>query len=139
MIDIDLPLILIQTANFLIALLFLNYILIGPIRRIIRKREDNMAQLLSEADDFAKAADEKLNLYEAALRQARAEAVAQRTELKSQGLVAEAKLVEAAAMEAQKSLAAAREDIDADAQAAMSQFQSKVADLARQATAKILA
>ena len=41
MVDLNITL-WIQLANFLVTLVVLNYLLISPIRKIIRKRKDNV-------------------------------------------------------------------------------------------------
>jgi F-type H+-transporting ATPase subunit b len=129
---------LIQFGNFLLTLLFLNYILIRPIRRLLREREDNMSKLLAEADDFAQKADARLTKYEEALALARAEATEQRSALKAEGLAEEVRMMETAAGEAHKVLLSAREEIDKEAKQAMSEFNLKVDELARQAATRIL-
>ena len=130
---------LVQLGNFLITLIFLNYLLIRPIRRIIRKREENISKLLAEAEDFSNKAEERLAKYEEALSQARAEAVKHRADLKADGLAEEARLLEFATGEAQKTLLQAKEEIVGEAKLAMAEFKLKVEDLARLATNRVLA
>ena len=127
-----------QMANFLITLIFLNYLLIRPIRRIISARENNLAQMLSETEKFSSQAEEKLASYEAAISDARDAALKRRAELKAEGLAQETKLMEDAAGEAHKILTAAREEIAGETRKAVADFKLRIDDLARQATARVL-
>ena len=54
MVDLNITL-WIQLANFLVTLVVLNYLLISPIRKIIRKRKDNVEGLLGVMDDIDRA------------------------------------------------------------------------------------
>ena len=51
MVDLNITL-WIQLANFLVTLVVLNYLLISPIRKIIRKRKDNVEGLIGEIEAF---------------------------------------------------------------------------------------
>ena len=60
MLDLNITL-LFQLANFFIALIVLNILLIRPVREIIKKRNGLMDDLAGEADAFNAEATEKLN------------------------------------------------------------------------------
>ena len=64
MVDLNITL-WIQLANFLVTLVVLNYLLISPIRKIIRKRKDNVEGLIGEIEAFTA---EKQQLLDAAVR-----------------------------------------------------------------------
>ena len=73
MLDLNITLVF-QLINFFIALFFLNWLLIKPIREIIKKRNGIMDDMASEADNFVNEARERLANYEAELAKARQEA-----------------------------------------------------------------
>lgn len=137
MIDLD-KTIFIQLANFLIALIGLNYVLIKPIRAKIAERKALMSTLVSEVDSFASEADGKLKNYEAELDKARVQGVEARMKMKDEAGAEEKKLVEAAAAEAQSKLSAARATIAQESKAAFDALKAKVDGLAKDAAAKVL-
>ena len=49
MIDLNITL-LIQLVNFLITLVVLNFLIIRPVRELIKKRNENMTRLINEAE-----------------------------------------------------------------------------------------
>ena len=70
MVDLNITL-WIQLANFLVTLVVLNYLLISPIRKIIRKRKDNVEGLIGEIEAFTAEKQQLLDEYESELRKAR--------------------------------------------------------------------
>ena len=78
MVDLNITL-WIQLANFLVTLVVLNYLLISPIRKIIRKRKDNVEGLIGEIEAFTAEKQQLLDEYESELRKAR-EAAAMRAD-----------------------------------------------------------
>ncbi len=128
----------IQLVNFLILLLVLNLILFRPIRGIIKKRADVMAQGLEEAEKFSSEADEKLNSYEAKLQEAREEANEIRAAKKQEGQEEEKAKLDAASSEAAKIIQDAREKIAKEKESALSSLKGKVDDFAKKATEKVL-
>ena len=67
MVDLNITL-WIQLANFLVTLVVLNYLLISPIRKIIRKRKDNVEGLIGEIEAFTAEKQQLLDEYESELR-----------------------------------------------------------------------
>ncbi|MDY7000992.1 MAG: ATP synthase F0 subunit B, partial [Thermodesulfobacteriota bacterium] len=84
MIDLDVTFFY-QFVNFIIILIVLNFLLVRPIRDIIKKRNDILAGYVSEAEKFTAEADEKLKNYNAALDEAKAAGVEERNQFKDQG------------------------------------------------------
>ena len=123
MIDLDITF-FIQLANFFIVLAVLNPLLIKPIRKIIKERKEAAAALLGESEGFFQSAEGKLGQYEAALAEAMSA---------GDGITAKA------AQEAQASLKAARERIDADTAAAFDVLRGEIDPLARQIMDKVTA
>lgn len=129
----------VQLVNFLIILTVLNLILFRPIRGIIKKRAEVMAERLKAIEDFTAQAEAKMTGYRQALAAARGEAQAVRAALKEEGLAQEASVLAAATQRAASQLAAARQEIEAQKSAALAALQGQVAGFAKQVAAKVLA
>lgn len=128
----------IQMVNFLIILLVLNLILYRPIRGIIKKRADVMAQGLEEAEKFSADADEKISTYQEKLNQARKEANEIRMAKKEEGQSEESAMLENASSEASKIVQDAKEKITKEKESALSTLKAKVDEFAQKATDKVL-
>ena len=87
MVDLNITL-WIQLANFLVTLVVLNYLLISPIRKIIRKRKDNVEGLIGEIEAFTAEKQQLLDEYESELRKAREAAAIYRKDGKLIGIAA---------------------------------------------------
>ncbi len=129
----------VQFVNFVLILILLNVILIGPIRRILKKRAEHMAAQMEGIEGFTAGAAAKLADYEKALDLARQQATAGRVALKEEGLAQEKTLLDAAGAEAAKSVQAARSEIASQADAAKKALGAGVEGLASKAVAKVLA
>ena len=138
MIDLDITF-FIQLANFFIVLAVLNPLLIKPIRKIIKERKEAAAALLGESEGFFQAAEGNLGQYEAALAKAREEALVDREKARNEAISAGDSITAKAAQEAQASLKAARERIDADTAAAFDVLRGEIDPLARQIMDKVTA
>ena len=57
----------VQLVNFVLILILLNVILIGPIRKILKKRAEFVASQMEGIESFASSADAKLKDYELSL------------------------------------------------------------------------
>lgn len=128
----------IQLVNFIVTIVVLNYVLIQPIRGIVKKRRDLASGMLHDAETFAANAANKLENYEAALTKAREEASAMRDVKKSEGTAREAELLEAAGREAQEYLRASREETRKAVAETMSAMEKRVPELAQMAAARLL-
>lgn len=128
----------VQFVNFLLILILLNVVLIGPIRRILKKRAEFVASQMEGIDSFTATADTKLRDYEKALDAARQQATTGRMEMKAEGLVKEKALLDAAAADAAERVQAARADIAAQSDAARKALKAGVAGLAQKAVSKVL-
>ena len=129
----------VQFVNFLLILILLNVILIGPIRRTLKKRAEFIASQMEGIESFTTSADTKLKDYEAALDAARTAATAGRLAMKAEGQGQEKAILDAAAAEAASKVQAARADIAAQTGAAEKALRGKVSGLASKAVAKVLA
>ena len=129
----------VQFVNFLLILILLNVILIGPIRRMLKKRAEFIATQMEGIESFTGSAETKLKDYEAALDAARQSATVERTAMKDAGLAKEKELLDAAAADAAATMKAARGDISVQTQAAQKALTAQVSGLASKAVAKVLA
>ena len=130
MLDINIT-VLIQLVNFIVTLVVLDYLLIKPIRGIIKKRRDLASGMLSDAETFTTEAAQKLEEYEAALAKAREEAALTREACKNEALAVESSIVETARKDAQTFLSASREETRSAVTQAMSDMEKRIPELAR--------
>lgn len=137
MLDINITL-FIQLINFIITLLVLDFLLIKPIRTIIKKRRELAGGMLGDAEAFTAQAAEKLENYEAALAKAREEAAASREARKNEALAEEAVVLDAARKKAQEHLLAAREDTKNAVGTAMTEMEKRVPALTRAVVDRLL-
>lgn len=129
----------VQLVNFLLILILLNVILIGPIRRILKKRAQFVASQMEEIETFTSGADTKLADYEKALDAARQEATAGRLAMKAEGQTKEKAVLDAAAAEAAGKVQEARAQIASQTETAKKALKAGVGGLASKAVAKVLA
>ena len=129
---------LIQLVNFIIAILVLNLLLFKPIRDIIKKRKELVADQMGSIEKFNDQAEVKIKDYEASLDAVRREGVELRSQFKEQGVSEETKILSAAGQEASGTLQSARTEIKKEAGAAMDKLKGEVDAYAKKATEKIL-
>ncbi|MHC1791509.1 ATP synthase F0 subunit B [Solidesulfovibrio sp.] len=129
----------VQLVNFVLILILLNVILIGPIRKVLKKRAEFMASQMEGIESFTTSADTKLKDYEGALDAARTAATAGRLAMKASGQAKEKELLEAAGVEAASRVQAARAEIASQSATAKKALEGKVSVLASKAVAKVLA
>ena len=138
MIDLDFT-IVVQFINFVITLVVLNYLLIKPVRSIIKKRSDTLSNLLEGAEEFNAKAEEKLAGYAKAMDEARAQGTAERNTVKEAGQEKEKEILSAAGAEAQAKLTEQRKVIGQEAETAAAALKGRVDAMATQVAGKILA
>lgn len=127
MLDLNITLIF-QLINFFIAIFFLNWLLIRPIREIIRKRNGIMEGMANEADNFHAEALAKIEAYEAELAKARREAGLTREEGKSAGLAELESIVGTAQQSARQLLEENRATLRHQADIALSRLRDGIDD-----------
>lgn len=137
MIDLDLT-IFVQFANFVVTLFVLNYLLISPIRKVIKERKDKMGGLVNDAEKFTADAEAKIENYNKALDAARAEGAEKRTTLKDAGSAEEKGILSAAGQQAAETLHAERTAVEAEVSAAMAGLKGQVDALAGKVVEKVL-
>ncbi len=127
-----------QLVNFLFMWLALDRLLIRPIRGVIQKRKELLADRVGKIERFTSEAEGKVKAYEAALSEARQQGNDIRAGFKEQGSGTEQKLLSDAGAEASKVLNEARSVLKAEAEAAVSSLKQNVDGYAAQAAAKVL-
>lgn len=128
----------VQLANFLVMLVIVNYVLISPVRRMLRLRAERMASHAEEIETFSQAAEGKLAAYQSALEEARREAGLVRTALREEGATTEKGLLETAGSRAAESLGAARAAIASESETAKREMLGQVSAMAVMAAGKVL-
>jgi len=137
MLDINITAI-IQVVNFFIAIVVLNYLLIRPIRDIIRQRKEKMDDMLASAEGFAGSANEQLADYQSSLSRARQEAAAARASARTVALSEQQDIMAEASKRAQEQLAQAKQSLLAEMQSARTVLTGQVKPLATKAVNKML-
>lgn len=128
----------VQFVNFIITLFVLNYLLVSPIREIIKKRKEKMGGLVDSAEQFTADAETKVANYQKALDEARQQGADKRAGLKDEGSNEEKSILSAAGEKAAETLKAERKAVEAEVESAMSGLKGQVEALAGKAVAKVL-
>ncbi|MBW1785227.1 MAG: hypothetical protein JRK53_01205 [Deltaproteobacteria bacterium] len=103
----------IQIVNFLLLLLILNIILFRPIRRILKRRQEETQKLENGIGDYQDRAREAEKGVEVGRIDARKEGFAQKEALKDEGLEQEKGVLQEAAAAVETKLDAAKKEMDA--------------------------
>ena len=137
MFDLNITLV-IQLVNFIVTLVALDFLLIRPIRGIVKRRRDLANGLLGEAEKFTTGATEKLENYEAVLAKAREEGIALRESRKAEAGDSEAVLLEAARNEAQDFLTTSRKNTREAVAQTMTVMENRIPELSGMVAEKLL-
>lgn len=138
MIDLNITL-WFQLANFLITLVVLNYLLIAPVRRIIRQRRENTDEALQGIESFNAEKQQLLDEYASELLKARNAANIYRKDGKVQGEMERARIFDAANKDAQAEVRSTQSAVRADAGVTRRALQAKMQEFIDAAVAKLLA
>ena len=137
MLDINITAI-IQVVNFFIAIIVLNYLLIRPVRDIIKQRKAKVGDMLSSAEAFTNSANEQLADYQSSMSRARQEAALARADARTDALREQQDLVAEANKRAQEQLAQAKESLLKEMESARTALTKQVKPLAAKAVDKVL-
>lgn len=127
-----------QIINFFIAIFFLNWLLIRPIRGIINKRNALMDNMADEADKFSNEAMERLKSYETELALARQQAGQNREEGKNEGLAELEAILGKAQQSARQLLEENRETLKHQADAALAELRDGIDSLSTRLGQKLI-
>lgn len=136
-IDINISTI-IQMVNFLVLLLALNYLLYRPIRGIIKKRAEKIAQLNNDIASSQEAVTSKEEELAAQRAVARTQGGETREELKAEGKAKERELIDAATAEMEKAVAEVREQVAKDIGQAREELKGEIRTFGTELAQKIL-
>lgn len=125
MLDLNITLVF-QFVNFIIALFVLNWLLIKPVREMIRKRNVLMDDMASEADNFHAEAQKRLDAYEASLAEARKQAGETRESGKNEGLAELQAIVGNAQQSAKDLLEENRKALHGEAEKALTELRNGI-------------
>jgi len=127
-----------QIGNFLVLLVALNYLLYRPIRGIIKKRAEKMAQLSGDITSSEEGAKAKQAELEAELAKARRLGAELREEMKGEGHSKEREIIEAATAEMEKAVAKVREEIAVEIGKAREELKGQIQSFGRELAQKLL-
>ena len=128
----------IQLLNFLVTLVFLNFLLVEPVRAIIRKRKAKLADDAACFEQFSSKASDQLEQYESALQKTRQQGEVLRQQLREQGVSAQQALVAKATHDAQLRIAQNRDESRQGANAARQRLEGELPQMVELALGKLL-
>lgn len=129
----------IPTAFFLILLHFVfRFMLFGPLRKVLKEREELTAGARKAAEASLAAAERKVQEYEAKLRDARAEVYKEQEEIRRRWLADQAAQLAEARTQAEASLKQAKFEIASEAAAARQNLFETSTGLADEIASAIL-
>lgn len=137
MLDLNITL-LFQFINFLIAIFFLNILLIRPVRDIISKRNALMESLADEADKYHAEATARLEAYEAQLAEARKQAGLTRESGKDAGVAELQAILGKARESARQMLEENRAVIQGQADQALAELRDGIDDFSTRLGKKLI-
>ena len=137
MLDLNITM-LFQLVNFLVAIVVLNYLLIKPIREIIKKRKGVMDEISGEAGSFESQASQRLDNYEAELARARQEAGITRVQGREAGQAEQSAIVGDAQGKAREIIDEARRKLQQEAQATLAELRGQVGSLSDKLAYKLI-
>ncbi len=113
MVNLNLNIILVQMAGFLLLLFILNIILYRPVLSVLRKRRETLNSMLNEANLKKEKAKENENLYNQRLSEAENKAKEEYKNIVSSALSMKEKRLEDERKKAKEELEMHRRDIEA--------------------------
>lgn len=137
MISLDISF-LIQIINFLVLLLLLNVFLYKPVRKALADRDAGINSARARAAEVDMDVQEKMALYEARLREAKAKANEERNLLRKEAMAEESDILGKARQEAAGSLAAIRDRVASEATDAREFLREQTRTLSLKICEKVL-
>ena len=137
MLDLNITM-LFQFINFIIAIFFLNILLIRPVRDIIRRRNTLMDNMADEADKYHADAAARLDAYEAELARARKEAGLTRESGKDEGVAELQAILGRARESARQLLEDNRAVIQGQADQALAELRNGIDDFSTRLGKKLI-
>lgn len=127
-----------QIVNFLVLIWALNLILYRPIRKILTQRQDHMAGLDKNIEQFKRDAADKGNAFADGIKEAKAEGMKAKMALLEEGAAEEKQIIEDISRKAQQTIADNKAKIAEDVKKAAADLQQEVDAFAVEIGRKIL-
>lgn len=137
MINLDITFI-IQIVNFLILMLVLNFLLYKPVRKFLAERTSEIASGHEKAAEVDRDVQDKINLYETRLREAKIKASEERGILKKAALAEETSILDKARKEATDSVNALKGQVAKEATEAREYLKEQTQSLSLEICEKVL-
>lgn len=102
---------IVQMVNFVILLFLLNIIVYRPVRRILKKRKEEISSSEDSISDFTKKADRYSEEIEENVIATRKEGLKERSSLREEGLSAEKEMLQNAYAQVEEAIGKAKEEI----------------------------
>ena len=128
----------IQIINFLALLLLLNIFLYKPVRKALADRDAGINSARARAAEVDTDVQEKMALYEARLREAKAKANEERSLLRKEAMAEESNVLGKARQEAAGSLSAIRDRVASEATDAREFLREQTRALSLEICEKVL-
>ncbi len=122
----------IQIIQFLLIVLIVNFMIVKPVHNTMLKREQKIDTLKEKARASMTAIEQKVQEYDNRLKVTRAEINEYQNQLRTDATARSQAMLDKAKAECNTELAAAREQIIAEADIAREKLQAETGDLTRQ-------
>ena len=129
---------IIQIANFLILLLILNIILYKPIRKILRRRREEIRDSEKTIEDFLDRAARLAEQLEQIMVAARKDGFKEKEDRKNQGRDEEAKMLQSTIDSVGKKISKAKEDIEQNMAGLRQSLEKEVSLFSQELAEKVL-
>ncbi len=127
-----------QIVNFLVLIWALNLILYRPIRKILTRRQDHMAGLDKNIEQFKRDTEDKESTFADGIKEARADGMKAKNALLEEGAAEEKKIIERISQKAQQTIADNKAKVAEDVKKAAAELQQEVEAFAVEIGRKIL-
>jgi F-type H+-transporting ATPase subunit b len=128
----------IQIVNFLVLLIVLNFVVLKPIRGILKQRQEKIAGLSGDITTSTEGVKSKESELDALRLEANKQGAEAREELKSKGQAEERKLIDAATAEMEESVAKVRAQVSEEIGQARDELKGQVQAFGVELAQKIL-
>jgi len=129
---------IIQLANFLVMLWFLNRFVFIPVLGHIDMREGKMKDMSDEAQNLAKRGGETLEKYESEMMEIRRASSELISSARKEAQASQAKILEAAKLDFRKSVEKSRQELKAEVESASETLSTEMESFAKSMAGKVL-
>lgn len=137
MIEINITL-LMQVIGFFVLLFVLNGLLYKPVLNILEQRKERIDGSKKEAERLVKDVQDKADVYEKKLHEARVKGHEERQRIKTEGIEKERLILDGARKEAQESIANAKTKLNAEIKSIAAGLKGESATISREIAEKVI-